>query len=65
MGRAIIYVVFRFFGRLCALPTILILWILKPIIWLKVGMLSADRLGALALNTDLFLRRRQLGSIFF
>jgi putative glycosyltransferase (TIGR04372 family) len=61
MGRAFIYVVFCFLGRLCALPTILILYILKPFFWLKLGLLHADRLGHLALNTDLFLRRRQLG----
>jgi putative glycosyltransferase (TIGR04372 family) len=34
---------------------------LKPIFWLKVGKLSNTRIGHLALNTDLFLRRRQLG----
>lgn len=47
-------------GRLCAVPTVLILWVLKPIFWLKVGRLSNTRIGHLALNTDLFLRRRQL-----
>jgi putative glycosyltransferase (TIGR04372 family) len=61
MGRAIIYVVFRFLGQLCALPIILIFWILKPIVWIKVGILIANRIGHLATNTDLFLRRRQLG----
>jgi putative glycosyltransferase (TIGR04372 family) len=61
MRRAIIYVVFRFLGRLCALPTILTLYILKPFFWLKLGNLHASRLGHLSLNTDLFLRRRQLG----
>jgi putative glycosyltransferase (TIGR04372 family) len=48
-------------GLLCAVPTVLILWVLKPVFWLKVGMLSSARLGHLAMNTDLFLRRRQLG----
>jgi putative glycosyltransferase (TIGR04372 family) len=61
ISRALGYVIFRFLGLLFALPTILILWVLKPIVWLKVGKLPCDRLGALALNTDLFLRRRQLG----
>jgi putative glycosyltransferase (TIGR04372 family) len=61
MGRAVVYVAFRFLGWLCALPIILILYIFKPFVWLKLGRLHADRLGHLALNTDLFLRRRQLG----
>ncbi len=51
----------RFLGLLCAVPTVLILWVLKPIFWLKVGRLVGTRIGHLALNTDLFLRRRQLG----
>jgi putative glycosyltransferase (TIGR04372 family) len=59
--RALLFVVFRFMGLLFALPAILILWILKPIVWLKVGRLHSDRLGHLAKNTELFLRRRQLG----
>ena len=53
---------FRILGFLCALPTVLILWILKPVFWLKVGRLHITRLGHLALNTEVFLRRRQLGS---
>jgi putative glycosyltransferase (TIGR04372 family) len=61
ISRAIGYVIFRFLGLIFALPTILILWVLKPIVWLKVGKLHSDRIGALALNTDLFIRRRQLG----
>tara|TARA_Y100001960_G_scaffold313372_1_gene376237 strand:+ start:309 stop:1556 length:1248 start_codon:yes stop_codon:yes gene_type:complete len=51
----------RILAMLCAIPIILILWILKPFFWVKVGLLHQDRLGHLALNTDLFLRRRQLG----
>ena len=50
-----------FLGLLCAIPTVLILWVLKPIFWLKVGKLNQTRIGHLAANTDLFLRRRQLG----
>ena len=50
-----------FLGLLCAVPTVLILWVLKPIFWLKIGLLHNTRIGHLALNTDLFLRRRQLG----
>ena len=61
MGRAFAYVTFRSLGWLCALPTILILWILKPVFWLKIGRLHSERIGHLAFNTDLFLRRRQLG----
>ena len=33
MRRAIIYVVFRFLGLLFVIPTISILWILKPFVW--------------------------------
>jgi putative glycosyltransferase (TIGR04372 family) len=59
--RAFLYVVFRFLGLLFAIPTISILWILKPFVWIKVGGLHYGRIGHLAFNTDLFLRRRQLG----
>ena len=51
---------FRFLGLLCAVPTVLILWILKPVFWLKVGKLSNARIGHLSVDTDIFLRRRQL-----
>jgi putative glycosyltransferase (TIGR04372 family) len=61
LGRAFGFVLFRFMGTLFAFPTILILWILKPIVWLKVGKLRAERIGHLVMNTDLFLRRSQLG----
>jgi putative glycosyltransferase (TIGR04372 family) len=54
---------FRLLGLICAIPTVLILWILKPFFWLKVGRLSSARVGELAANTDLFIRRRQLGII--
>jgi putative glycosyltransferase (TIGR04372 family) len=60
LNRAFVYVVFSFLGLLCAVPTILTLWILKPVFWLKVGILYYSRMGHLAANTDLFLRRRQL-----
>jgi putative glycosyltransferase (TIGR04372 family) len=50
-----------FLGLLCVIPTVLILWVLKPVFWLKVGRLSNTRIGHLAFNTDQFLRRRQLG----
>jgi putative glycosyltransferase (TIGR04372 family) len=59
--RAFVYVVFRFLGLISAFPAILILWVLKPVFWLKIGRLSFERIGHLSLNTDLFLRRRQLG----
>jgi putative glycosyltransferase (TIGR04372 family) len=59
--RTFISVGLRFLGLLCAVPTVVILWVLKPIFWLKVGRLSNARIGHLAMNTDLFLRRRQLG----
>tara|TARA_Y100001934_G_scaffold161471_1_gene192602 strand:- start:1726 stop:2982 length:1257 start_codon:yes stop_codon:yes gene_type:complete len=59
--RKFITVGFILLGLLCALPTVIILWVLKPVFWLKVGKLKESRIGHLALNTDLFLRRRQLG----
>ena len=61
LKKALTYTVFSFLGLLCAVPLILILWILKPFFWLKLGMLRYSRIGHLAMNTDLFLRRRQLG----
>jgi putative glycosyltransferase (TIGR04372 family) len=61
LSLAFAYAVFSFLGLLCSVPLILILWILKPFFWLKLGMLNYSRIGHLALNTDLFLRRRQLG----
>ena len=60
--RAFLYGVSRFLGLLFAVPTIIILWVLKPFVWIKVGGLHYGRIGHLALNTDLFLRRRQLGT---
>ena len=59
--RAFLYVVSRFLGLPFAVPTIIILWALKPFVWIKVGGLHYGRIGHLALNTDLFVRRRQLG----
>jgi putative glycosyltransferase (TIGR04372 family) len=58
---AFLYVGFRFLGLLFAVPVITILWVLKPFLWIKVGGLRYGRIGHLALNTDLFMRRRQLG----
>ena len=55
------YVLFRFLGLIFAVPAIIILWVLKPFVWIKVGCLYYGRIGHLALNTDLFMRRRQLG----
>ena len=53
--------IFRCLGLFFSVPTIALLWVLKPFIWIKVGGLIYERIGHLALNTDLFLRRRQLG----
>ncbi len=61
LNMAFLYATFRFLGLIFAVPAILILWILKPVLWIKVGGLQYGRIGHLALNTDLFLRRRQLG----
>jgi putative glycosyltransferase (TIGR04372 family) len=59
--RAFVYFGFRLSGLLLALPVIVVLWILKPFFWLRVGKLNHARIGHLALETDLFLRHRQLG----
>ncbi len=58
---AFLYGITRFLGLFSAVPTIIILWVLKPFVWIKVGGLHYGRIGHLALNTDLFMRRRQLG----
>lgn len=58
---AFLYGIFHVLGLLFSAPTITILWILKPFFWIKVGLLDGGRIGHLAFNTDLFLRRRQLG----
>jgi hypothetical protein len=49
------YFTFKFAGLILALPTIIVLWILKPVFWVKVGKLHHARIGHLALETDLFL----------
>ena len=59
--RALVYFVFKFLGLILALPIIIALWILKPFFWVRVGKLHHARIGHLALETDLFLRKRQLG----
>ena len=59
--RALVYFGFRYSGLLLALPAIVVLWILKPFFWLRIGKLNHTRIGHLALKTDLFLRHRQLG----
>ncbi|MBT5471057.1 MAG: hypothetical protein HOK41_10690, partial [Nitrospina sp.] len=59
--RALVYFWFRLLGLVLVLPTIVFLWILKPFFWLKVGKIHHGRIGHLALETELFLRRRQLG----
>ena len=59
--RALVYFGFRFLGLILALPSIIVLWILKPFFWLRVGKLNHARIGRLALDTDFFLRQRQLG----
>ena len=61
MKSAFLYAIFRPLGLFFSIPTIFILWLLKPFIWIKVGFLICERIGHLALNTDIFLRRRQLG----
>lgn len=61
INRALVYFVFNISGQALAVPTIIVLWILKPFFWLKVGKLHHGRIGHLALETEVFLRKRQLG----
>ncbi|VEN74512.1 conserved hypothetical protein [Candidatus Desulfarcum epimagneticum] len=42
-------------------PTILLFYILSPVCRIKIAKLQTDRIGHLALNTEIFLRKRQLG----
>lgn len=46
-------------GHLISLFVISLFWIVSPFVRIKVGALTAQRIGHLALNTDLFFRRRQ------
>ncbi len=50
----------RVVGAVGSAFVLLALWLLSPIVIIKVGGLTAQRIGHLALNTDLFLRKRQL-----
>jgi putative glycosyltransferase (TIGR04372 family) len=59
--RALVYFWFKLLGLVFVLPTIIFLWILKPFFWLKVGKIHHGRIGHLGVETELFLRRRQLG----
>ena len=61
INRALTYIAFKFVGLVLALPIVVVLWILKPFFWFKVGKLHHGRIGHLAIETDLFLRKRQLG----
>ena len=61
VGRALLYFSFKIAGLILALPAIVVLWALKPFIWLKVCKLHHSRIGHLASETEIFLRRRQLG----
>ncbi|SVD70264.1 uncharacterized protein METZ01_LOCUS423118, partial [marine metagenome] len=61
INRALVYFVFNVSGQALAVPTVIVLWILKPFFWLKVGKLHHGRIGHLALETEVFLRKRQLG----
>lgn len=42
---------------------VLVLWLLSPFVKIKVAGMIAQRMGHLALNTDLFFRRRQIFGI--
>ena len=48
-------------GRILSLPWVVLLYVVKPVCWIKIGKLRHERIGHLALNTDVFLRRRQIG----
>lgn len=60
LSRGLAYFSLRFAGQLLALPAVAVLWILRPLAWVKIGKLCHTRLGHLALNTDLFVRRLNL-----
>ncbi|MFH2204181.1 MAG: TIGR04372 family glycosyltransferase [Elusimicrobiota bacterium] len=53
----------RYLVQLCGAVVILLLYAVKPVLWLRLGRLHSDRIGILAAGTDLFLRRRQLGDV--
>ncbi len=50
----------RTISPLVNLSLLLILFVLSPFCKVKIGLLFTQRIGHLAVNTDLFLRRRQL-----
>ncbi len=60
INRALVYFIFNVSGIFLAVPIIIFLWILKPFFWVKLGKLHHGRLGHLALETEIFLRRCQL-----
>ena len=58
--RAAFFLVGWLLGRILSLPWVVLLYALKPVYWVKIGRLRYERIGHLASNTDLFLRRRQI-----
>lgn len=48
----------------CCWPFLLaVLYLIRPFRQVKIGLLRADRIGHLAMNTEVFLRRLQLGRL--
>lgn len=47
-------------GSILSVFFLIILWLISPFIEIKVGGMIGQRLGHLALNTDLFFRKQQL-----
>jgi len=52
--------ILRALGRLFAYPILMLLYLLWPIVRIKIGRLRASRIGHLSSNTETFLRRRAL-----
>jgi putative glycosyltransferase (TIGR04372 family) len=66
-GRAIHSIAFEFLLRVVSIVAYPLVWLIL-LMWsqfrlVKIGFLYRERLGHLALNTDLYLRRRYLGLI--
>jgi putative glycosyltransferase (TIGR04372 family) len=53
----------RLLQVLAAIVGFVLLYALRPFVNVRVGLIPSERLGHLAANTDLFLRRRKLGLV--
>ena len=46
---------------LIGFPLAILIRIIYPLVHIRIGVIPSERIGHFAVNTDLFLRRRQLG----